>query len=129
MTVDSALLWKNFLLEHKNEYNSFDYDLKVGEGTEPPSAFEESLRYDFIELSKKRIDVVGYKDDVITLFEIKPRAGLSAVGQLLGYKQLFESTYPSLKVSHLICITAFLNMDEQKVYDQNGIKCFVYAFI
>ena len=40
-------------------------------------------------LSKKRIDVVGYKRDEIHVIELKPRAGFSAVGQVLGYAKLF----------------------------------------
>jgi hypothetical protein len=126
MTPESTELWRKFLLDHKDEYTSFDYDVRVGQGVNPGPGFAPELQNDFVQLTQKRIDVIGYNNFLITLFEIKPRGGLSAVGQLLGYKQLYEQSFPGKLVHKLILITGSANQDDLNVYKANNIQCFVY---
>lgn len=119
-------LWNKFIAEKGREYDSFDYDVKVGKGVKPTGDVPANLAADFESLTKKRIDAVGYQPGGVTLIEVKPRAGTSALGQLLSYSDLYKSTFPGNNIKQLALVTAFINPDEENVYDKYGIKIFVY---
>ena len=89
---EDVAIWEKFLSAHPDFYDSVDYDLKVGEGRDYSEMPGDEFRADMEYLSKKRIDVVGYKGDEIHIIELKPQAGFSAVGQVLGYAKLFAAT-------------------------------------
>lgn len=125
MTPSHIPLWQEFLKLHGNKYNAFEYDVLVGEGTPPIEGIPEFAKKDWLDLTKKRIDVVGFRPDSIDIIEIKPRAGLSSLGQLLSYAQLFRLTRnPKLPV-RLVLVTNFLTPDEKINYDRYNV--FIYV--
>ncbi len=125
MSPKDVDIWKRFLMEHQDMFNSFDYDFPVGSGEDPGPKFEPNLRKDFIDLTKKRIDVVGYKNGEPTIIEIKPRASSTALGQLLTYKTLFIDSHPSFQTVPLMVITEFINTEDRTIFDSNNIQIFV----
>lgn len=125
MSPKDVDIWKRFLMLHQSMFNSFDYDLPVGNGEDPGPEFEPNLRKDFIDLTKKRIDVVGYKDGTPTIIEVKPRASSTALGQLLTYKTLFIQSHPSFQTVPLMVVTEFINTEEQEIFNSHNIKVFV----
>jgi len=90
-------IWERFIDAHAGDFSGFDYDVKVGSGTEPvPDLGAEYVRMQQI-LSKYRIDVVGYKPNAIYIIEVKPEAGTIAIGQIEAYTRLYQRDYaPSL---------------------------------
>lgn len=126
MAPQDYILWNQFLTEHGKEFTSFDYDVKVGEGIQPISQVPANMAKDFIELTKKRIDAVGYKQDGVTIFEVKPRAGSTALGQLLTYQSLYKLTYPNNTILNLVLITSMLTKDEELLYNQYHIISYIY---
>lgn len=124
--ADKAL-WNLFLGVHAKDFNSFDYDVKVGDGVTADEDVHPNLIKDYQDLTKKRIDAVGYQADGVTLFEVKPRAGTEALGQLLSYKHLYNETYPGVTVKALTVITAMMLPDEKKVYEAYGINVYIHS--
>lgn len=116
-----CILWQKFLDLHEGSYNRFEYDVRVGEGTDPGDQYDDNMRYDAITLSQRRIDVIGYQAKVITLFEVTTSAGLTALGQLTAYPQLFIKTYsPGLPVKpHLV--TYGFQSDIEQIFLAQGI--------
>lgn len=54
-------------------------------------------------LTEKRIDAVGFNGDGITVIEVKPRGGASALGQVLVYRDLYrEKEKPALPLAALV---------------------------
>jgi len=91
-------IWHKFLGIYASEYTGFDYDLKVGSGRDYSAEPDKMLRRGAFINSKKRIDAVGYQPDQITVFEVKPDATASAIGQAIAYCRLYEKEYaPSQK--------------------------------
>lgn len=124
MTPSHIPLWQEFLKLHGNKYNAFEYDVCVGEGTPPVEGIPEFAKKDWLDLTKKRIDVIGFKPNCIDIIEIKPRAGLSSLGQLLSYKTLFLQTKKITLPVRLVLVTNFLTPDEKINYDLHNI--FIY---
>lgn len=86
-------IWERWLDRYADDFDGFDYDTKVGSGTDPlPSLRPEYARMQRI-LSKYRIDAIGYKDGDIYIIEVKPDAGTTALGQLETYIPLYKKEY------------------------------------
>jgi len=96
-------IWNKFLETFGNNYNSFDYDVKVGSGSEPHQNAPEIYVRMIGILSKYRIDAVGYDGTYIYIMEVKPNAAMSAIGQVMGYVKLFERDFsPTLPLKGVI---------------------------
>jgi hypothetical protein len=78
-------VWRAWLRLHQTEYDRFDYNTRVGPGFDPGGGVPDFVRQMSIKNTKKRIDAVGWKGDQPLIVEVKDRAGLSAIGQLMGY--------------------------------------------
>ena len=92
-------IWERFIARYAADFSGFDYDIKVGTGTEPvPGLGPEYRRMQEI-LSKYRIDVVGHKSNALYIIEVKPEAGTIAVGQIETYTRLYARDYaPSVPI-------------------------------
>jgi len=78
-------VWRAWLQKHQLEYTRFEYNRRVGPGFDPGPGVDEAIRLMSILNTRKRIDAVAWRGDQPLIVELKDRAGLSAVGQLLGY--------------------------------------------
>lgn len=102
-----------------------DYDVRLGVGIPSPSGTERFLAVDWRSLTQLRVDAVGYSSDSIWIIEFKPRANLSAIGQLLAYSQLYATDFsPSLPLRRVL-VTFDLPADLQSVFSSHGIEVFV----
>lgn len=92
-------IWERFIVEHGSEFEGFDYDIKVGTGSEVPPGSPESFARMVQILSKYRIDVVGYTGSEIVIIEVKPEASTVALGQIDAYVTLYKRDFqPQLPV-------------------------------
>ncbi len=121
MSPADTIIWQRFLYKHGTDYKSFDYDYHVGQGVDPGPEIPDNLRQDFILLTQKKIDAVGYVDNETHIFEVKPRIGTSALGQLLSYRLLYQLKHPQVSTIKLFVVTETVNEDEKKVYSANNI--------
>jgi len=83
-------IWERFLAKFPDEYDSVDYDVAVGTGQRHEGKAEIELVDGFELLTKKKIDVVGFKGQTIHIIEVKPNAGASALGQAKSYELLYR---------------------------------------
>lgn len=92
-------VWERFLEMRAAEFVEFSYDVLVGKGIEPDRTLDREIQQLSVKLTKKRIDVVGFKEGSIWIIEVKEIATVSAPGQVLGYHRLylrdFKPTIPS----------------------------------
>ena len=117
-----VILWEKYLAVHQDEYLFFEYDIHVGKGAELPADVDPMIRKIALGLTRKRIDVVGHKAHSITLIELKPDAGLSAMGQLLAYLYLYQIEFrPTKKVlTHIV--SDLIDVDTRNVARVYGIN-------
>lgn len=91
---EDTRIWNKFITENPHFFKAVEYDVKVGEAREYPEAEEGPIKEDLKYLSKKRIDVVGFKNSEIYIIELKPKAGMSAIGQALSLAELYRDEAP-----------------------------------
>jgi len=118
-------IWERFIDKYPELYSQCQYDFAIGdipqfmEQTSSPQG--QAMR----ELYKLKIDVLGYKDDTIDLIEVKPEAGPSTIGQLLGYVSLYERDEKPSKPVRPIIITDMLRPNMEFLTQQQGVTLFV----
>ena len=88
-------IWEKFIDNNPRFFSEVEYDVKVGEGRNYSLFPEDKIREDMEYLSKKRIDVVGFSGPDIYVVELKPKAGMSAIGQVLSLAELARDIFPS----------------------------------
>jgi hypothetical protein len=117
-----CVLWQKFIDLHGGAYSQFIYDVRVGEGTDPGPEFPDNIRYDAITLSQRRIDVIGFQANEITLFEVTTSAGLTALGQCMAYPKLYVTTYTPDRPVKMHLVTYQFQSDIQPLYDHHAIE-------
>jgi len=98
-------IWERYLDAHANDWDSFEYDVRVGEGVQVAAEQPEYFKTMARALSEKRIDVVGRSRGEVWIIEVKPSAMLSAVGQLISYQILYEERFPVPGSTELLIVT------------------------
>lgn len=122
---EDVAIWEKFLAKFPGFYQSVDYDLKVGTSRSYETAPLDVYRKDLEYLSRKRIDVVGYKDDEIHIIEVKPKASFSAIGQVIGYTDLYRPFAPPGSIISSVIITDEEIPDIRDLCFKRGILYFV----
>ena len=122
---EDTAIWTRFIEKNPDYYENCDYDVKVGEGRDyselPKDVYSEDLKY----LSKKRIDVVGFRPGEIHVIEVKPSAGLSAIGQAFGLAELFRVEAPADKRILPVIITDQLLPDMEQLCAKMGVLLYL----
>ncbi len=143
MAPREVLIYNAWRKMHAAEYVRFDYNVRVGNGTDPGPAFPQVYRDQYIQNTQKRIDVIGWKVDTGTvvstsstpttiehfaaagyvpfIIEVKDRATGSCMSQLLTYKTLFPITFPAARKAMLVLVTNRVSADMPMVLDATGI--------
>lgn len=90
MAKHDARIWERFLAAYDGYFEEAVYDVALG-GADPvdPDA-TEAERFMWRRNTAKRIDAAVRNKDETWLCEVRPGAGLSAVGAVLGYAILSE---------------------------------------
>lgn len=104
MMADEARIWTKFLETTELKFEQVTYDLHLGTGVLPVVGEPEFMKVLKSAVTRKRVDAVGETADAIWIFEIKPRVGMSALGQLINYFELYQQEYRPLKPVKLAAI-------------------------
>lgn len=118
-------VWDRFLDSHGYGFTGFRYDIHVGGEVERISGWTDKIYHMASWLAAKRIDAVGYKAGETWLFEVKPEAGVTAVGQLVTYKMLFLEKYRPIGRLECALVCANATIDERRVLEAQGFKVIV----
>jgi hypothetical protein len=83
----------------------FAFDFRLGRGISIDPSWPPEIQAMAKALTQRRVDVVATTPSATWILEIKPRAGPSAVGQLLLYRELYvlEHKPPTLPRLGIIC--------------------------
>jgi|SRR5215469_7892423 len=105
MLPREVLIFKNWLVAHESEFDSFDYNVRIGSGHDPGPAWPDYVRQQAIANTQLRIDAVAHKNGAVSIIEVKDRAGASAVGQLVTYDAVWQEGTAGLPAPNLILVT------------------------
>lgn len=118
-------IWERFILAYPDAYKMCQYDFGVGDIPDFIKNASSKEGQAMQELYRLKIDVLGYTDDHIDLIELKPDAGMSAVGQVLGYVELYKTEQtPKLTIMPTI-ITNVERLNVRSFCERMGVKLFI----
>lgn len=115
---DVAKAWLN---AHGAEYDRIDFNVRLGEGTDPGEEYGADIRDLSKLLTQKRADIVAQIGGQVDIIEVKVRVAFGALGQLLGYRNLWRTGHPELPVRRLIAIGRSVVPDCQATHDEYGV--------
>ncbi len=121
MIGEDSAVWSRFIMLHPARFDTVDYDVKVGSGSHTESIPEQKYSNYWSQLTKKRIDVIAHKDNFITIIEVKKRASLFTLGQILGYKFLFLRSNPDIKLVKTLILCSTISPDDILILDHYGV--------
>jgi hypothetical protein len=106
-------------------YDTIEFNVRLGVGVEPPAELVEPYLSMATELSRKRADILARAGDDVIIIEVKLRASLGAIGQVLGYKSLYEREHPQTGSVRLAIVAQRVDPDAQYAITQNGIDLYL----
>lgn len=86
-------IWERFITANPDIFDVVSYDVPVGDGASFDTVVNPETGGDVGKLYQRKIDVVGRKNGIFFVVEVKPRASTSAIGQVKGYVTLFKRDY------------------------------------
>lgn len=125
MGPNDRALWERFISKLPDAYTQVQYDVPVGSVPEHSQQSIVDGGANMSRLYKRRIDVVGYIADQRDVIELKPRAGMSAIGQVLGYKHLLERDEPFTGTTKAVIVTDHVDADVAEYASTHGVAIIV----
>lgn len=124
MNPQESRIMTRFLDQLGISYVGFDYDVHVGRGTDPGDRVAWPFRFDFIQLTRLRIDAVGHTPTGKHIIEVKVHASRSTIGQVLTYKALYEGQFPSNYNTTPVIVCQSIRQQTRNVCELLGIMVF-----
>lgn len=120
-----TLIWNRFIQSYPDFCDRADYDIIVGEGPGPQKDLKEEWQRNAEYLGSYKIDAVGFKNATRYVFEVKRRAGPSALGQVIAYMALYQELVgPEVEVEPVL-ITDVERPDIRKLCAEHDIDYYV----
>lgn len=121
LEADAELL-RDYLEAFPDRYESMDFDVHVGLGRDPGTAFDRTMRNMAIHLSQRRIDALGFRPNQIDIIEVTLSAGIRALGQLLAYPQLYKFSFQPIMPLHPVLVAREFATDAESLFRAQGIE-------
>lgn len=125
MMITEVRTWKKFLVKYGRNFTKYRYDVHVGKGIGKVPGYSKTIQNMAVHLTQKRIDVVAARGNQIWLIEIKDRASMAAIGQLLTYRELYYRKYGYGTVEGLIVVAESSDPDVAEIIERFGIRLYI----
>jgi len=149
MSPHESAIWRRFMEVTKLKFIRFEYDVHVGVGYVPEYLLREleekeklyeqgKITFHELELTRNivksskmltqlRIDVVGETEHEVWVFEVKPRAGRSALGQVESYAYWYLRQYKPAKAIRPAVVCEDIDPNMPDVFSARGVSVFVVS--
>ena len=121
MSANDMNLWVRFRESYAQEFKNFYFDCHVGDPVLEAPDLEEEMQRVVEAVSRRRIDVVGEKENEWWLIELRQNAGPGAIGSILTYKTLWEEDPPDKRLVTPIIVTDYTDKNLVRVCSKLNI--------
>ena len=124
MLPEDTEVFMRWLHRYGSLFDSFDYDVRVGQGRDPGPTYPQNIRQMAISLSQRRIDCVAYRRDSIHIIEVTKTADMTALGQVTAYPILFRQTYETTARLIPAVVCEHLGSDVEIAYRRSNVTIY-----
>lgn len=117
-------IWTAFLEAGVVDITEVWYDVHVGQGVLLPVGTSDLLQRIRDGITRKRIDVVCHVGNRYWVVEVKPRADMYALGQVMTYVRLFMGEFAM--VEEVVAVIICSEVDEDLMYLFEEFSVMVY---
>ena len=122
LSQEDTAVWEQFVTTAAVAGKRAEYDVRLGGRGLDQVDKEHSHFPMWAALIKKRVDVVLWDGETPWLIEVKPVASFSALGQVLGYGDLWERERRSAHAPKLIVACRACDEDLRPTFGRFGIE-------
>jgi len=126
LNAQSTALWRRFLELYQDRFESFEYNVRVGQGIHAPSGIPEEWARIWQMLTQKRIDCVAERENQTWVIEIEERPGARTFGQVGLYMHLLPKYRPVRAVLIGAVVSARMGFDMGGAFRAQEILYFVF---
>lgn len=127
MLPEDRRIWTIFLEAQVVKISEVWYDVHVGQGVRLPEGASEMEQRIRDGITRKRIDVVCHVGDKYWVVEVKPRANMYALGQILTYVRLFSVEYAM--VDEVVPVIVCDEVDDDLKYEFEEFCVMVWRMV
>ncbi len=99
MRPEDLRIWERFIELAPSAFDSVWCDWHLGECAQFEEGADPRAMAGWYDLTRWKVDVIGYKNGTYYVIELKPGANAKALGQALAYTALIkDETYPNSPV-------------------------------
>lgn len=125
MSSQDHIIWIRFRELYALSFNTFYFSVLVGDPILWSEGLDEGMRRVVDHASRRRIDVVGEKDNTWWLMEFRMNTGPGAIGSILTYKTLWEDDPPDQRPVIPVIVTDILDKNLAHVCSVLQIRTFI----
>jgi hypothetical protein len=114
-------IWKRWRPREFKRYERFNFNVRLMRPIQLDPDVEDNIRRMAEFNAAKRIDVLGWGKASIDILELRNNAGLSAIGQVLGYRKLLQRDLADPRPIKMIIITNRDDPDVVETAEATGI--------
>lgn len=126
MRITQRAITKKWLEENALRFDRVEFEVRLGNGTEPLSTFTDEQRADHKRQTQMRCDAVAWDREFPTLVEVKKRLDTNAIGQLLTYRLLFMADHPGVPEPQMVAVGERADPDVSSSANAHGIDVEIY---
>jgi len=126
MSFVESEVTRAWLNQRGTQYDEITFNVRLGAGVDPGEEYNEETRRMAELVTQKRADIVARAGDQVDVIEVKVRVSFGAMGQLIGYRDLWQRDHPDLPVRHLVAIGRSVVPDAADIIEGQGIKIETY---
>lgn len=115
-------LWERFQEKYGMEFTGFYFDVSLGTPSPVGAAEADPLGKMWTRITSKRIDVVGVREDMYWIIELRPQAAAGALGTIITYRELWRAAPPDDKAFIGVIVTDVPDPDLIIMAAQQDIK-------
>ena len=125
-TDGESIVIHAFLQQHLKEFSRITFSKRVGRGavidpTTPPAA-----QAAFAFSTKKRIDILAWRDTQPVIIEVKQSVTPAALGQILTYRHHFLEEFPDAPEPELVVVGRQSDPDTLAALTAHNVTAYLY---
>ncbi len=124
-TEGEALIWDRFILANSGYFSRVWYDVSVGSFRGNEEALSPEIQENRVYLGAYKIDVVGERDGVFTIVEVKKSATTKALGEVWLYEELYKKQITPKAPVNSIIVTDEEMPNIREIAEKDGVQIFV----